>query len=140
MVLAYTNPLRKASHDCLRIRDQHPVDDALFRQQYAYSHWGRGHTGDVNERAKLNSFVYSGQRAQFIVGGFTLTLVANSPAPNKQATRLANDDGDLGRPVLVRFHYFRYRRERIEPSGQKTPPKQDFAICSRTIPWKVMFA
>ncbi len=42
-----------------------------------YSALGGVMTGDVNERARLNSFRFiSANAAQFIVGGFTLPLVA----------------------------------------------------------------
>ena len=53
-----------------------------------YSALGAVMTGDVNERTKLNSFRFVAvHAAQFIVGGFTLTLVAKFAGVEEQRQR-----------------------------------------------------
>jgi Na+/melibiose symporter-like transporter len=108
-----------------------------------YSALGAVMTGDVNERAKLNSFRFIAvNAAQFIVGGFTLTLVA----------KFAGVDGNRQRGwmmtmglwailCLVLFLItFLTTRERIQPDpSQKSSPRQDFADLLKNNPWKVMF-
>ena len=65
-----------------------------------YSALGGVMTGDLDERAKLNSFRFVAVNiAQFVVGGFTLPLVAKFAAGPRPPIRLADDDDALGRAV-----------------------------------------
>src|SRR5450756_3194649 len=108
-----------------------------------YSALGAVMTGDVNERAKLNSFRFIAvNAAQFIVGGFTLTLVAKfAGADHNKQHGWAITMGVWAVLCLVLFLItFLTTKERIQPEpGQKTPPKQDFADLLKNNPWKVMF-
>ncbi len=55
-----------------------------------YAALGGVMTGDVNERAKLNSFRFIAvNAAQFIVGGFTLPLVAKFAAKHAAGATVA---------------------------------------------------
>ena len=109
-----------------------------------YSALGGVMTGDVNERAKLNSFRFIAvNAAQFIVGGFTLTLVAKFAGPehNKQHGWQMTMGIWAALCLVLFFITFVATRERIEPGpGQKTPPKQDFADLLKNNPWKSCFA
>src|SRR5205807_4894676 len=119
-------------------------------------------TGDINERASLNSFRFVAvNAAQFIVGGFTLPLVAKFAARHAEKLALA-----AGKPVesavvvvgdkqygwqltmgiwaalcLVLFLItFVTTRERIKPtSTQKSSPGEDFRALLKNNPWKVMW-
>ena len=86
-----------------------------------YAALGGVMTGDVDERAKLNSFRFVAVNvAQFIVGGFTLPLVAKFAVGHDRAIRLADDHGHLGRPVprAVPDHVLS-TKERIQPPPSK---------------------
>ena len=83
MVLAYTTP-----HFGTTLNIAYAfVTNILLMTLYSannmpYSALGGVMTGDVTERAKLNSFRFvSVNAAQFIVGGFTLPLVAKFAGP-----------------------------------------------------------
>ena len=120
-----------------------------------YAALGGVMTGDVNERASLNSYRFvSVNIAQFIVGGFTLPLVAKyADAYARQHSgedNLANVAKQHGWQMtmtlwsgicLVLFIItFLTTRERIKPSpSQKSSPRQDFGDLIRNNPWKVMF-
>jgi Na+/melibiose symporter-like transporter len=79
MVLAYTTPKGWSMGSMIAYA---AITNILLMSIYSmnnmpYSALGGVMTGDVNERAKLNSFRFiSVNAAQFIVGGFTLPLVA----------------------------------------------------------------
>src|SRR5262249_25663547 len=120
-----------------------------------YSALGGVMTGDVNERASLNSYRFvSVNIAQFIVGGFTLPLVAKfadayarEHSGEDNLTNLAKQHGwQMTITVwsvvcLVLFAItFLTTRERIKPPPtQKSSPGQDFADLIRNNPWKIMF-
>jgi GPH family glycoside/pentoside/hexuronide:cation symporter len=117
-----------------------------------YAALGGVMTGDVNERAKLNSFRFIAvNAAQFIVGGFTLPLVAKLARHHAAGGMVGIADQQYGWQMtmaiwagvcLVLFLItFSTTRERIQPvSKEKTSPKQDFLNLLKNNPWKVMFA
>jgi Na+/melibiose symporter-like transporter len=108
-----------------------------------YSALGAVMTADINERAKLNSYRFIVVNiCQFLVGGFTLTLVH----------KFAGADGNIQQGwsytmglwallcLLMFLVTFSSTKERIQPvSQEKTSPKQDFADLFKNSPWKVMF-
>jgi glycoside/pentoside/hexuronide:cation symporter, GPH family len=108
-----------------------------------YSALGGVMTGDVNERASLNSFRFVAVNiAQFIVGGLTLPLVAKfaGAAHDKQRGWAIT----MGIWAVVCFFLFLITfvscRERIHPEPkQKSTPKQDFGDLLRNSPWLFMF-
>lgn len=116
-----------------------------------YAALGGVMTGDVHERAKLNSFRFIAvNAAQFIVGGFTLPLVAKLARHHANGSKLGIADQQYGWQMtmaiwagvcLVLFLItFATTRERIQPvSKEKTSPKQDFLNLLKNNPWKVMF-
>lgn len=108
-----------------------------------YSALGGVMTGDVDERAKLNSFRFVAVNvAQFLVGGFTLVLVAKfaGPGGNRQFG-WSMTMGLWAVLCLILFLItFATTKERIHPPArQKTSPKQDFSDLTRNSPWIVMF-
>ena len=112
-----------------------------------YAALGGVMTGDVNERAKLNSFRFVAVNvAQFIVGGFTLPLVAKFAGPPSQRTRGKQYGWQMTMIIwavlcLVLFLItFISTKERIKPiNTEKSSPRQDFADLIKNNPWKVMF-
>ena len=112
-----------------------------------YAALGGVMTGDVNERAKLNSFRFIAvNAAQFIVGGFTLPLVAKFAASRGRRT-VGMADKQYGWQMtmtiwavlcLVLFLItFSTTKERIKPiNKEKSSPKQDFADLLKNNPWK----
>lgn len=144
MVLAYTTP----NFDPTTMLIYAFITNILLMTLYSmnnmpYSALGAVMTGDVNERAKLNSFRFAAvNAAQFIVGGFTLTLVAKFAGPenNRQWGWTATMSiWAIVCLVLFLFTFFA-TKERIQPDpGQKSSPKQDFGDLLKNNPWKVMF-
>ena len=116
-----------------------------------YAALGGVMTGDVVERAKLNSFRFIAvNAAQFIVGGFTLPLVAKLAAKHAAGGTIGLADKQYGWQMtmtiwavlcLVLFLItFSTTKERIKPINQeKSSPKQDFVNLLKNNPWKVMF-
>jgi Na+/melibiose symporter-like transporter len=108
-----------------------------------YSALGGVMTGDVDERAKLNSYRFvSVNVAQFMVGGLTLPLVAKfAGAEHNQQRGWAMTMGLWAVLCLVFFVItFATTKERIQPEPkQQSSPKQDFADLLRNSPWLVMF-
>ncbi len=109
-----------------------------------YAALGGVMTGDVDQRAKLNSFRFvSVNVAQFVVGGFTLPLVAKfAGADHNKQRGWEVTMGIWAVLCLVLFLItFATSRERIHPEPrQKSSPKQDFADLLANRPWAVMFA
>ncbi len=153
MVLAYTTP-----HDWNigALIAYAVITNTLLMTIYSmnnmpYAALGGVMTGDVNERAKLNSFRFIAvNAAQFIVGGFTLPLVAKLARYHAGGAAIGIADQQYGWQMtmaiwagvcLVLFLItFSTTRERIQPvSREKTSPKQDFLLLLRNHPWKVMF-
>lgn len=106
-----------------------------------YSALGGVMTGDLDERAKLNSFRFiSVNVAQFIVGGFTLPLVAKFAIGHDRAYGWQITMGIWAVLCLVLFLItFSTTRERIKPVVEtKSSPKQDFFDLIKNGPWRVM--
>jgi Na+/melibiose symporter-like transporter len=108
-----------------------------------YSALGGVMTGDVNERAKLNSYRFIAvNAAQFIVGGFTLPLVAKFALGHDRQYGWQMTMTIWAVVCLVLFLItFLTTRERIAPPPQqKSDIRQDFAALLKNSPWIVMFA
>ena len=108
-----------------------------------YSALGGVMTGDVDERASLNSYRFVAVNiAQFIVGGFTLPLVAKFAGPNHDRAHGWQVTMGLWAILCVVLFLVTFvtTRERIRPvSQQKSTPKQDFADLLKNSPWIAMF-
>jgi Na+/melibiose symporter-like transporter len=112
-----------------------------------YAALGGVMTGDVDERARLNSYRFVAVNlAQLAVGGFTLPLVAKfasqyGEGPTARATGWQITMGIWAVLCVVFFLItFATTRERIEPHVEhKSTPKQDFADLLANSPWIVMF-
>jgi GPH family glycoside/pentoside/hexuronide:cation symporter len=143
MVLAYTTP---HFGDTLKIAYAF-VTNILLMTLYSannmpYAALGGVMTGDVMERAKLNSYRFvSVNAAQFIVGGFTVPLVAKFALGHDKQYGWSMTMGLWAILCLALFlTTFLTTQERIEPiSKERTPPRQDFADLFSNFPWKVMF-
>lgn len=109
-----------------------------------YSALGAVMTSDIDERAKLNSFRFVAvNAAQFIVGGFTLTLVAKfAGSENDRQFGWSATMGIWAVLCLVLFLItFFTTRERVQPvADEQSSPSEDLADLVRNSPWKVMFA
>ena len=107
-----------------------------------YSALGGVMTGDLNERAKLNSFRFIAvNAAQFIVGGFTLPLVAKFAVGHDKQYGWQMTMAVWAVLCLVLFLItFTTTKERIKPVAQaKSSPKEDFSNLFKNNPWKVMW-
>jgi glycoside/pentoside/hexuronide:cation symporter, GPH family len=108
-----------------------------------YSALGGVMTGDVHERASLNSFRFIlAIIAQFVVSGFTLPLVAKFAGPEHDKQR--GWAMTMGLWAILCFFLFLIAfattKERIQPEPkQKSTPKQDFGDLLRNSPWIAMF-
>ena len=144
MVLAYTTP---KGWNMTSMVIYAAITNILLMSIYSmnnmpYAALGGVMTGDVNERAKLNSYRFIAvNAAQFIVGGFTLPLIAKFAVGH---------DKQYGWQMtmiiwaIVCFFLFLITfattKERIKPqSSQKSSPKEDFVNLLKNNPWKVMF-
>ncbi|HEX3797873.1 MAG TPA: glycoside-pentoside-hexuronide (GPH):cation symporter [Verrucomicrobiae bacterium] len=144
MVLAYTTPHGWSMHSLIAYAT---VTNIMLMTLYSannmpYSALGGVMTGDVNERAKLNSFRFvSVNIAQFIVGGFTLPLVAKFAAGHDRQYGWQITMTIWSVLCLVLFLItFATTKERIKPEPQqKSSPLQDFGDLFKNSPWAVMF-
>ena len=153
MILAYSTPHGWSKHALIVYA---AITNTLLMSIYSmnnmpYAALGGVMTGDINERAKLNSYRFIAvNAAQFIVGGFTLPLVAKFAAKHANGAEVALPDTQYGWQwtmtiwavlCLVLFIItFVSTRERIKPlMAQKRPPKQDFADLIKNHPWWIMF-
>jgi GPH family glycoside/pentoside/hexuronide:cation symporter len=144
MVLAYTTP---KGWNMTSMVIYAAITNILLMSIYSmnnmpYAALGGVMTGDVNERAKLNSYRFIAvNAAQFIVGGFTLPLIAKFAVGH---------DKQYGWQMtmiiwaIVCFFLFLITfattKERIKPQpSQKSSPKEDFVNLLKNNPWKVMF-
>lgn len=145
MVLAYTTPKGWNMSSMIIYA---AITNILMMTIYSannmpYSALGGVMTGDVNERAKLNSYRFIAvNAAQFIVGGFTLPLIAKfAVGHNKQyGWQITMTIWAIVCLVLFLVTFFT-TKERIKPVPQqkKSSPKQDFSDLLKNNPWKVMF-
>jgi GPH family glycoside/pentoside/hexuronide:cation symporter len=144
MILAYTTPKGWNMGAMIAYA---AITNVLLMTLYSmnnmpYSALGGVMTGDVNERAKLNSFRFVAVNiAQFIVGGFTLPLVAKFAVGHDRQHGWQMTMGIWAVLCLVLFIVtFVTTRERIEPPPQQTVnAKADFRALIRNAPWVVMF-
>jgi Na+/melibiose symporter-like transporter len=113
-----------------------------------YAALGGAMTGDVQERARLNSYRFVAVNlAQLVVAGLTLTLVAKFATLYGEG-HTARATGwqitmSVWAVVCVVFFFitFATTRERIEPAAvHKSSPKQDFVDLLSNSPWIAMFA
>ena len=158
MILAYTTPMKWSTGALIAYA---AVTNTLLMSIYSmnnmpYAALGGVMTGDIHERAKLNSYRFVAvNAAQFIVGGFTLPLVAKFALAhakkgdvNASLTTVVDDRygwqmtmGIWAVLCLALFLFtFFTTRERIKPPPtQRSSPKQDFTDLLKNNPWKVMF-
>jgi len=145
MVLAYTTP---KGWNMGALIAYAAITNALLMTLYSmnnmpYSALGGVMTGDLNERTKLNSFRFVAVNiAQFIVGGFTLPLVAKFAVGHDRQYGWQMTMTIWAVLCLVLFAItFFTTKERIQPVVEvKSSPKQDFADLLKNNPWKVMLA
>ena len=145
MVLAYTTPKGWSMGALIAYA---AITNTLLMSIYSmnnmpYAALGGVMTGDINERAKLNSFRFIAvNAAQFIVGGFTLPLVAKFAAGSDRQHGWQMTMMIWAVLCLVLFVItFATTKERIKPTTTvKSSPKQDFSDLLKNNPWKVMFA
>lgn len=145
MVLAYTTPKGWSMGALIAYAG---ITNTLLMTLYSmnnmpYSALGGVITADLNERARLNSFRFIAVNlAQFIVGGFTLPLVAKFASGHDRAHGWQMTMGIWAVLCLVLFLItFLSTRERIKPVVEtKSSPKQDFADLLKNVPWRVMAA
>ena len=145
MVLAYTTPKGWNMSSMIAYA---AITNVLMMTIYSannmpYSALGGVMTGDINERAKLNSYRFIAvNAAQFIVGGFTLPLIAKFAVGHDRLYGWQMTMTIWAILCLVLFIItFATTKERIKPQPEqkKSTPKQDFSDLLKNNPWKVMF-
>jgi Na+/melibiose symporter-like transporter len=153
MILAYTTPHGWSTAALIAYAT---ITNTLLMTIYSmnnmpYAALGGVMTADINERAKLNSFRFVAvNAAQFIVGGFTLPLVAKFANRHAGNAILGPADNQYGWQMtmiiwavlclVLFFITFSTTRERIKPmTTEHSSPKQDFADLLKNNPWKVMW-
>jgi len=144
MVLAYTTPKGWSLGALITYA---AITNTLLMTIYSmnnmpYAALGGVMTGDINERAKLNSFRFIAvNAAQFIVGGCTLPLVAKFAIGHDRQYGWRMTMTIWAVVCVVLFLVtFTTTRERIQPAGTgQSSPKQDFRDLLRNGPWKIMF-
>ncbi len=145
MVLAYTTPRGWSAVPLIAYAF---ITNTLLMTLYSmnnmpYSALGGVMTADLTERAKLNSFRFiAANIAQFVVGGFTLPLVAKFAVGHDRQHGWQMTMAVWAALSLVLFlTTFLTTRERIKPVAQtKSSPKEDFVNLLRNRPWMVMVA
>jgi len=143
MVLAYTTPHGWSMGLMIAYA---AITNTLLMTLYSmnnmpYSALGGVMTADLNERARLNSYRFIAVNiAQFIVGGFTLPLVAKFAVGHDRAHGWQMTMTIWAAVCLVLFLItFLTTRERIKPVTQEhSSPRRDFADLLRNSPWRVM--
>jgi glycoside/pentoside/hexuronide:cation symporter, GPH family len=144
MVLAYHTPKNWSMHSMIAYA---AITNILLMTIYSmnnmpYSALGGVMTGDVNERAKLNSYRFVAvNAAQFIVGGFTLPLVAKfAVGHDKQYGWQMTMTVWACLCLFLFLITFFTTRERIQPPPQqKMDARKDFAALIKNSPWIAMF-
>src|SRR3954463_12744094 len=149
MVLAYTTPSGWSTGSIVAYA---LITNILLMTLYSannmpYAALGGVMTGDVEERASLNSYRFVAVNlAQLVVGGFTLPLVAKFAAQYGEGDTARATGWQITMSIwavlcVVCFVItFATTRERIEPAVQhKSSPTQDFADLFANSPWAVMF-
>ncbi len=145
MVLAYTTPQGWSMGMMIAYAG---ITNTVLMTLYSmnnmpYSALGGVMTGDLNERTKLNSYRFvSVNIAQFIVGGFTLPLVAKfAEGSNRQhGWQVTMTIWAVLCLVLFLVTFFT-TKERIQPVAEtQTSPKQDFTDLLKNGPWIALVA
>ncbi len=145
MILAYTTPKGWTGTPLILYA---AITNTLLMTLYSmnnmpYSALGGVMTGDLNERAKLNSYRFIAvNAAQFVVGGFTVPFVAKFAIGHDRQYGWQMTMTLWAVLCLVLFSItFLTTQERIRPDpAQKSSPKEDFAALLKNNPWKVMVA
>ena len=145
MVLAYTTPHGWSMGALIAYA---AITNTMLMTLYSmnnmpYAALGGVMTGDLNERTKLNSYRFVAVNiAQFIVGGFTLPLVAKFAVGSDRAHGWQMTMMLWAGVCLVCFFItFVTTRERIKPVVQtRASPKQDFADLLKNGPWIALVA
>jgi Na+/melibiose symporter-like transporter len=153
MILAYTTP---NGWSMAALVAYAAITNTLLMSIYSmnnmpYAALGGVMTGDVVERAKLNAYRFIAvNAAQFIVGGFTLPLIARIATKHAADAAVGIADKQYGWRMtmtiwavvcLVLFLItFATTRERIQAlTKEKSSPKQDFADLLKNNPWRIMW-
>jgi glycoside/pentoside/hexuronide:cation symporter, GPH family len=143
MVLAYTTPKGWSMGALMAYAI---ISNMMMMTLYSmnnmpYSALGGVITADLDERTQLNSFRFIAVNiAQFIVGGFTLPLVAKfSQGYDRQhGWQMTMLIWSILCLILFLITFFT-TRERIQPTVEShAPPKQDFKDLLRNGPWRVI--
>jgi len=145
MVLAYTTPHGWSMSMMIAYAG---ITNTILMTLYSmnnmpYAALGGVMTGDLNERTKLNSYRFVAVNiAQFIVGGFTLPLVAKFAAGHDRAYGWRMTMTLWAVVCLVCFVItFLTTRERIKPVVEThASPKQDFVDLLKNSPWIALVA
>jgi glycoside/pentoside/hexuronide:cation symporter, GPH family len=117
-----------------------------------YAALGGVMTGDVHERSRLNAFRFVAVNiAQFIVGGFTMVLVAKFAGTRPEGVSKVEWRPHVAHGwettmgiwavvcVVLFLITFVSTKERIKPAGkQKSSVRQDFADLFKNGPWAVL--
>lgn len=143
MVLAYTTP---QGWPPVALVAYAAVTNMLLMTLYSmnnmpYSALGGVITADLNERASLNSYRFVAVNiAQFIVGGFTLPLVARFSEGHDRQHGWQMTMTLWAVVCLVLFVItFVTTKERVQPVAEtRAAPRQDFRDLFANGPWKVM--
>jgi GPH family glycoside/pentoside/hexuronide:cation symporter len=145
MILAYTTP---KGWNMGALIAYAAITNTLLMSIYSmnnmpYAALGGVMTADIDERARLNSYRFIAvNAAQFIVGGFTLPLVAKFAIGHDRqyGWRMTMTLWAILCLFLFLITFFT-TRERIQPPPhQKSDVRQDFADLLKNSPWMVMFA
>jgi Na+/melibiose symporter-like transporter len=145
MILAYTTPKGWSIGAMIAYAT---ITNMMLMTLYSmnnmpYSALGGVMTGDLADRTRLNSYRFIAVNvAQFIVGGFTLPLVAKFAVGRDRQYGWRMTMTIWAALCLVLFLItFLTTKERIQPvREEKTSPRKDFADLLQNTPWRVMFA
>ncbi|MBP7141784.1 MAG: MFS transporter [Opitutaceae bacterium] len=140
MVLAYTTPEGWGMGMMIAYAG---ITNAALMTLYSmnnmpYSALGGVMTGDADERTRLNSYRFvSVTLAQFVVGGFTLPLVAKfSQGHDRQHGWQVTMTLWAALCLVLFIVTFLSTRERIQPVAEvRSTPRQDFRDLLRNGPW-----
>jgi Na+/melibiose symporter-like transporter len=148
MVLAYTTPDKSWGWGAGMMIAYAGITNTLLMTLYSmnnmpYSALGGVMTSDLDERAKLNSYRFvSVNIAQFIVGGFTLPLVAKfaEGSDRQHGWQVTMTIWAVVCFILFLVTFFT-TKERLQPVAEvQSSPKQDFADLLKNGPWAALIA
>jgi len=148
MILAYTSPDPAWGWSTGMVVAYAGITNTLLLTLYSmnnmpYSALGGVMTSDLNERTKLNSYRFvSVNAAQFIVGGFTLPLVAKfaQGADRAHGWQVTMTIWAVACLVLFLVTFFT-TKERVKPIAEThSSPRQDFTDLLKNGPWVALIA